>query len=601
MPALNLPAHLSFRASAPLLLALLCTACAHTSKPGTASGKPATATAKAAALATPAPEDDLPLVNLTQPIFYLVMEAEIALQRAQPGQAYGNYLLLARQTGDPRLARRATEIALYARALPEALEAARLWQQLAPRNEEAAQGLLSLQLSAGHLSEAETPLANRLQQAAAGPERQALIQQLPQLLSAAPNKNEALLLAERLLAKYDQDPGAQLALAQTALIADNRLRALQALDTALTLQPDLEPVVALKTQILLQQNESAQAVAVLKAFVAAHPNALSARAAYARALLIDKQVEPSRQQFAALLAKDPHNAQAQFALGALAADRRETAQAEAYFRLYLASAKHTDDGRDTSQARVYLARVLQEQGKTKEALEVLEGIEGGRLLTSAILQRADILVRSQRRDEALMLLKDARMQTREPADRTRLLLAEAKLFHDARQYQQAFELLDQAVKQQPDEPDLLYEHGMLAEKINRLDAMEKSLRTVMKLRPDNPHAYNALGYSLADRNLRLKEALALVEKALALEPDNAAIIDSLGWTHYRLGNLAKAAELLQRAQQLQPEAEILVHFGEVLWAQGKHEEAKKVWRDARSKEPGNEVLGNTLKRLKVTL
>ncbi len=604
MPALNLPAStspLSLRACAALLLVLLCSACAHTRNSGTTSGQPVAAPATPAAIVPAAVEDELPLVNLSPEIFYRLLEAEIAWQRAQPGQAYGNYLLMARQTGDPRLARRATEIALFERALPEALEAARLWQQLAPHNETAALRLLSLQLSAGSLNEVETTLENRLQRAAAGVERQTLIQQLPQLLAAAPNQNEALLLAERLLKPYEQNPDAQLALAQTALIADNRLRALRALDAALTLQPDLEPAVLLKTQVLLQQNDSTQAVAMLKAFVAGHPNALNARAAFARALLVDKQIEPARQQFAALLTRDPHNPQAQFALGALAADRGEIAQAEAYFRLYLASAKQTDDGRDTSQARVYLARLLQEQGKTKEALEVLESIEGGRLLTSAILQRADILVRNQRRDEALTLLKDARAQAREPADHTRLLLAEAKLFHDARQYQQAFDLLDQAVKQQPDEPDLLYEHGMLAEKINRLDVMEKSLRAVIKLRPNNPHAYNALGYSLADRNLRLKEALALAEKALTLEPDNAAIIDSLGWAHYRLGNLAKAAEFLQRAQQLQPEAEILVHFGEVLWMQGKHDEAKKVWRDARSKEPANEVLGNTLKRLKVTL
>jgi tetratricopeptide (TPR) repeat protein len=178
------------------------------------------------------------------------------------------------------------------------------------------------------------------------------------------------------------------------------------------------------------------------------------------------------------------------------------------------------------------------------------------------------------------------------------LLAEAQLLREMKQWQDAYTVLEAANQRFPNDADLLYEQAMMAEKIDRLDAMETLLRRVMVLKPDHAHAYNALGYSLADRNLRLPEAKALIERALQLTPGDPFITDSLGWVEFRMGNLPEALRLLQQAYKARPDAEIAAHLGEVLWAMGQQAEARQVWAEAKSRDAGNDVLRETLVRLK---
>lgn len=587
-----------------LLPLLWCAACAHQAK--TAHETPDTT-----ALATDntftqgkeiAPvEEALPNVELTAEIFYQINVAEIALQRGELGGAYATYLQLGQTTRDPRLARRATDIALYGGDRDSALIAARLWQQLAPNSVQAAQTLLGLLVSGGYLDEAEPLLAAQLQHAPTDALYQAQFLQLSRLLGAAPNKNEALALGERLLAPYAGNPYAQLGLAQLAATANQRTRALRACDAALRLKPEMEAAALLKAQLLFQDglNTGTQGLAFLKNFLLANPSALEARSLYARALLNAKQPESARQQFERLLLEDPQNAQAIFALGALAADVKNFPLAESYFRRYLATAKKTRDSREIDQAVVYLAEIVQYQGRTDEALELLEQLSGGQFSVNTVIRRAQILGQAKRFDEARTLLQQSKAQNQ--IEQNQLTFAEVNLLRSVNQHQTAFEVLERAVAKQPEDPNLLYELGMAAEKINRTDIMEKSFRTVITLRPDDPHAYNALGYSLADRNQRLKEAQALIEKAFSLAPQDAFIIDSMGWVQYRLGHLDKAREYLERSRSLRPDPEVLVHLGEVLWMQGQHETAQTLWREARAKEPDNEALQSTLKRLKVNL
>ncbi|HET7157612.1 MAG TPA: tetratricopeptide repeat protein, partial [Burkholderiales bacterium] len=187
--------------------------------------------------------------------------------------------------------------------------------------------------------------------------------------------------------------------------------------------------------------------------------------------------------------------------------------------------------------------------------------------------------------------------TNSPEQRLQLTQAEAQLLRDANAYNDAYELLAQALQKSGDNTDLLYEHAMAAEKINRIDVVEASLRKVIKLKPDHAHAYNALGYTFADRNERLTEARELIEKALTLMPDDAFILDSMGWVLFRLGRLREALDYLQRAYTLRPDGEIAAHLGEVLWMDGQQAEARKIWADALREHPQNEALQNTIKRL----
>jgi tetratricopeptide (TPR) repeat protein len=181
--------------------------------------------------------------------------------------------------------------------------------------------------------------------------------------------------------------------------------------------------------------------------------------------------------------------------------------------------------------------------------------------------------------------------------RTQLTLAEANLLRDANAYQEAFDFLSQAVARTPDAPDLLYDHAMAAEKVNRVDILEANLRKVIKMRPDHAHAYNALGYTLADRNQRLPEAHTLIETAHKLAPEDPYILDSLGWVLHRLGRNQEALGYLQRSYDLRPDAEIAAHLGEVLWVLGRQEEAQKLWTNALREHAKNELLKSTVKRL----
>jgi tetratricopeptide (TPR) repeat protein len=198
-------------------------------------------------------------------------------------------------------------------------------------------------------------------------------------------------------------------------------------------------------------------------------------------------------------------------------------------------------------------------------------------------------------------LADARKHLREISprnnqQRVQLVQAEAQLLREATAYQEAFDVLGRALAEQPDYPDLLYDYAMAAEKVNRPDVLENNLRKLIALRPDHAHAHNALGYTLADRNERLGEARALIEAALKLAPEDPFIMDSMGWVLYREGQVKEALSYLQRAYTMRPDPEIAAHLGELLWAGGQREEARKLWSDVLKEHPKNEVLQNTVNR-----
>jgi len=220
----------------------------------------------------------------------------------------------------------------------------------------------------------------------------------------------------------------------------------------------------------------------------------------------------------------------------------------------------------------------------------------GEQYVQAQIRYAQVLARQGKLDDARAHLQQAAAKS--SPQRIQLVLAEAQLLRDANQPKAAFDLVGQALDRVPNNPDLLYDYAMLAEKIERVDVLESSLRKLIEIRPEHAHAYNALGYSLADRNQRLPEARELIEKALKLAPDDSFIIDSMGWVLYRQGKLKDSLGYLRRAYAGRPDPEIAAHLGEVLWALGERSEAERVWGDAARDSPDNETLANTIKRLK---
>jgi len=289
-----------------------------------------------------------------------------------------------------------------------------------------------------------------------------------------------------------------------------------------------------------------------------------------------------------------------YALGVLALDGPPPRDdARRYFEKYLEVIEDSPQGRDPEAAYLNLARIAEDEKRYDEALAWLERVNSPENEIAARSRQAIVLGRMQRVDQARKLLAD----TNAPNDaaRTQLAMAEGQVLREARRYQESLDLLTAALARTPEDTALLYETAMAAEKIDKVDVMETHLRKLISLKPDDAQAYNALGYSLADRGLRLREARDLIQQAVKLSPNDAYILDSMGWVCFKLGDLSCARQNLERAYKIRPEAELGAHFGEVLWAAGDRDEARRIWRASMKQESDNETLRATLARLKVRL
>jgi tetratricopeptide (TPR) repeat protein len=529
-----------------------------------------------------------PNQDLTENLLYEYLLAEIAGQRGNVTLSAQAYIDLAKRTRDPRIARRATEVALYARMSNAAIDAATIWHEADPSSTRALQALAGMMVSVGRYDEALPYLKQLL--AATNGDPAGGFTQLTRTLANAQDKQAALKLTQTLAADYPKLPEAHFAVARMGASAGEDRLALDEVRKARRLRPDSEAAVLLEAQ-LLQKTSVDQAGAVLAEYLRKYPAAREARLAYARTLVAQKRFDEARAEFQRLMTGSPDSADMAFAVALLSLQLRDYDAAEKYLKSLL-------DGpyRDKDGVRLYLGQVAEERKDFPEALKWYDAVGEGEQYVQAQIRYAQVLAHQGKLDEARARLQQA--AAKNGPQRIQLILAEAQLLRDANQPKAAFDLVGQALDRVPNNPDLLYDYAMLAEKIERVDILESSLRKLIEIRPENAHAYNALGYSLADRNQRLPEAQELIEKALKLAPDDSFIIDSMGWVLYRRGKLKDSLAYLRRAYAGRPDPEIAAHLGEVLWALGERSEAEHVWGDATKESPENETLANTIKRLK---
>ena len=541
-------------------------------------------------------EDSLPSVDLSEDLMYKLLRGEVAYQRGDWQTGFMTMLSLAQQTRDPRIARRAAEMALSAKHPDEALVAVRLWRSLAPHSDEAAQYYLSFVILSNNLDEAKAILEQRLKEAR--PQTRALLAfQIQRLLGRAKDKTAALKLLDELLAPYADMPEAHLALSQAAFAQGDGERARWEAQAALKIKPDSELAILSLAQVTPARNDADK---LLSEFLKHYPKARDVRMAHARMLVEQKEYDKARKQFEALLKDEPGDLTSLYALGVLGVQTNDLAAAEKYLTTYInALSANPDEERDPNQALLLLAQIAEERKDTAAALKWLEQIEPGEAYLNAQLKRAQVIAKRGDLAGARKLLHELHVDSEQ--EETFVIIAEGQLLRESNRQSEALNVLNAGIKRYPNNTDLLYEYAMAAEKLNRLDAMETALRKIMVLTPNNQHAYNALGYSLAERNIRLDEAHSLIEKALKLAPEDPFIMDSMGWVQFRLGKLKEAEVLLRRAYELRPDAEIAVHLGEVLWVRGQKNDAEKFWRDAQSKDPQNDTLKSTLARLNVSL
>jgi tetratricopeptide (TPR) repeat protein len=530
-------------------------------------------------------EVPLPNEQLTSDILYRLLLAEVALQRGQPGVAVQGYLDLARMTKDPRIAQRATEVAWNARSLTAAREAARIWLAADPESSQAQQVLVALLISDSRLTEAEPMLARSF---AEDPQNVgANFLRLNGLLSRATDKTAVVGMIQRLAAPYKDMPEAHYAIARAAMIANDNALALDEIKIVLTMRPDWEQAAIFMEQ-LLQKTSVASALDFAQGYLKNHPKAPDLRLNYARLLVTDKNYPQARAEFETLAREYPDNPDVTMAIGLLSLQMNDYDRAHAEFIRALDL-----NYKDPDAIRFYLGQLDEERNNTDDALKWYGSINGGEQYVASRVRYAALLAKNGKLDDARKYLHDS---TRNAQQYVQFTQAEAQLLRDASDYSGAYQVLSQAVEKNPNSPELLYDEAMAAEKVDRIDVFEANLRKVIALDPDHAHAYNALGYTFADRNMRLPEAYTLIEHALKLAPDDPFIMDSMGWVLYRMGRTDAAVTYLKRAFEIRPDAEIAAHLGEVLWTTDRRDEAHKVWNTALKSDPGNEALLTTVKK-----
>lgn len=598
-------------------------------QPGTAGDAPAAGEPAAAPPAQSVLDDRL---------FYQLLVSEMALRQGDAGTAYEWMLDAARRTRDEGLFRRAVDIALQARAGDQALTASRAWRQARPESLDALRLQLQILLLLNRSEAVAEPLKALLAQTPPA-ERAGLIAALPRFLQRANDPTRVAALVAEAVKPYQDDPAtrvsARVALGRAWLDAREPDRALALAQQAQGLDPTAAGPALLALE-LMRERPAAEAL------VQSHLRQADAepmlRLAYVRVLTAAQRYADAVVQLETATRLQPTVAAPYLSLGALYLELKQVAKGEAALLRYVELAQAgsapvaqtagggvateraggdaaggvigaaEDSGEDPDaprpdqglvQARLMLAQAAEQRGDFKAAEAWLAQVGDPQRALDVQARRASMLARQGQVDKAREIIRQ--LPERDAEQARAKIVAEAGLLRDVRQWQAAFEVLAAGVQRFGDDTDLIYEQAMMAEKLNRLDEMERLLRRVIELKPDNAHAHNALGYSLGDRNLRLPEARALVQRALDLAPGDPFIIDSLGWIEYRMGNLDTAARLLRQAYAARPDTEIGAHLGEVLWALGERDEARRVWRDAKARDAANDVLLETLARLRVDL
>ena len=527
-----------------------------------------------------------PTITTATPEFvYKYLLGEVAAQRGDVVLASQLFLDLAKQTRDARLAERAARAAAFANQPGIALQAATLWADLDPDSLEAQQASSQLLVESGNLKQAKPHIEKLLSKEET---RANGFLYLPSLLANQKDKTEVLNAVTEFAKPYPKLPEAHFAIAQAAWLADKPEVAKKSLEEANKLRPGWEVAAQMQGQMLVKESPD-KAIAYFQDFLKKYPNANDVRMANAKLLVSQKRFAEAKPEFAKLVETSNGSPEISAVVGILSLESNDYLMADKYFQQAISR-----EFKDPDQLHLYLGRSAERQKDDAKALTWYNKIQAGDHFLEGRLLAANVLVRTKNVDAAIKMLDDVPDLTQE--QQILVLQSEANLLSQAKRNQESFDMLQKAQQTWPDAIEITYDYAMAAERVGKLDVMESELRKVIQKKPDFAAAYNALGYSFADRNIKLVEAKNLIETALKLQPDDHYMLDSLGWVQYRMGNLDKAAETLRKAYAFQADPEIAAHLGEVLWKQGQQEEAKKIWASALKEHPENAVLMATTKK-----
>ncbi len=556
-----------------------------------------------------AQEKAAPSTALSGTLFYEILVGELSAQSGDLPTAYQYLLDAARKGGVDALYERSVEIALRARAGDSALLAAQAWAHALPASDQAHRYLLQIMVALNKLPDtvdvnrralASRPVAARI----------VLIDQLPAFFARAADKTAAFKALEQSLGP-DLGNSATAAAAYAALgtmhlLNDEPDAALDAAQKGAAIDAKADQPARLAINLMDPKQPAAEAL--LRQHLESGPQA-ELRMGYVRKLLEDQRYTEAAAQVDLLTRTAPEFPDAWLVRGSIELQDRDRQAALSSLQKYIdlkaaarsassAAGEDKPEGetdRGLVQAYFLLSDIAEQNQQPALAQQYLDQIDSPADALRIETRRAGILARQGQLEQARALIRA--VPETQADDARNKLNAEADLLRENKQYQAEYELLSAAVRDNPQDADMQYDLAMAAEKIGKPDEMETLLRQVIASKPDYPHAYNALGYSLADRNIRLSEARALITKALEFAPNDPYIADSMGWVEFRSGNLQQAEKILRDAYQNKHDAEIAAHLGEVLWNLHQTAQAQTIWKEGLALSPDNETLLETMKRL----
>lgn len=534
---------------------------------------------------TPAPEKPKVYSSFSEDTIFSLLSAELAGQRNRYDLALDNYVTQAINTQDPGISERAFRIAEYLGADQAALDTALIWAKNAPDDLEA-QRAAAIQLArSGRYDDSMVYMEKVLQGkgdthfdflalSAADTDqetRNGLMKSFDRLLQKYPN-NGQLIFGKALMLQQDGDSEGAL-----SMLEDNPPE-----------EGEVAPLL-LRARLLQALNRGPEALPLLEKSIRKYPDDKRLRLTYARMLVEQDRMDDAKVEFSSLVQQYPEDDDLRYSLALVCLEAKAWEEAKGYLEDLVARESHVDS------AHLNLGRIAEERNHPQGALIEYAQVGPGNDYLPAQLRQADILISNGRTSEAERRLANAR--DAQPDYAIQLYLIEAETLSANNQGDRAWNVLQQALQQYPDDLNLLYTRAMQAEKRNDLAQMEKDLRLIIQRDPDNAMALNALGYTLSDRTTRYAEAKALIEQAHQLTPEDPAVLDSLGWVNFRLGNLDEAERLLRQALERFPDQEVAAHLGEVLWTNGKQREARQIWGKFLKDQPDSPILRSTIKRL----
>jgi tetratricopeptide (TPR) repeat protein len=518
---------------------------------------------------------------------YALMVAEIALQQGDTALAVQHYLQLARSQDNAEIAERAVRVAVYGQNLEAAVEAAQRWIELDPNRVEARQVIAAIYVRQDKIQEAFAYLDDLIRSSEL--DDAALFPPLLGILAREKNANTVLAVSQRIAYEYPERAYAQYLHGMLAAQNGRSKEALRFLDRSLAIV-EIDGVHSARAKVLLRLGRPDDAVVSLRKAVESNPDDKNLRLTYARLLVDVKQYEAAWVEFEKLHRASPDDAELLYTLGLLSLESQRLDDAEKYMMM-LVRLKQRE-----GEAQYYLGRINENRKHYDKAIEWYQKVFVGEYKFDARLRIADMLGLLGRIDDAAAHLDEMLKGSQSDGTLVRIYIGKGELLRSARRYPQAMEVFNTALGIVPGNSDLLYARALVAEKLGRIDILERDIRTILKTEPDNAHALNALGFTLADQTDRYQEAYGYLKRAIEIMPDDAAIIDSWGWVHYRLGDYDKAISLLRKALSQFDDAEISAHLGEVLWVTGDQQEARQVWQRALKKSPDDPVLQNVMRR-----